>query len=70
MCAAGEQWYIPRSNIELLKLCARGRTVFIASGDAGATNDGHGGSSCKVEPGKYSRFIAYYHAARLQWTGH
>ena len=42
--------YISRTNAEFLKLCTRGVTVVIASGDAGATNDGHGTSECTVMP--------------------
>lgn len=32
------------------QLCVRGLTVVVASGDAGATGNGHGGESCKIAP--------------------
>jgi len=42
------QNYIGRTNAELLKLCTRGVSVVVATGDAGSTNDGHGAGSCAV----------------------
>ena len=33
-----------------MKLCMRGLTVMVASGDAGATSNGHGGGACQLEP--------------------
>lgn len=42
--------YISRSNLEMAKLCARGLTITVSSGDAGSTNNGHGGTSCTVAP--------------------
>lgn len=38
--------YMRMSHDELAKLCIRGITVFVASGDAGATQRGHGEQSC------------------------
>lgn len=42
--------YIPRCNMEFLKLCTRGVGVLVASGDAGASNNGHGSESCAIQP--------------------
>lgn len=42
--------YITRTQSEFMKLCMRGLTVMVASGDAGATSDGHGGGACALQP--------------------
>lgn len=42
--------YIRMANDELAKLCIRGITAFVASGDAGATQKGHGSESCGLHP--------------------
>lgn len=42
--------YHTREQNEFLKLCTRGLTVMVASGDAGATSDGHGGGACELAP--------------------
>lgn len=40
--------YIPRTNAEFAKMCARGLSVVVATGDGGSTNVGHGASACEV----------------------
>jgi len=39
-----------RTNAEFLKLCTRGLSVVIASGDAGASGNGHGTFDCAIQP--------------------
>lgn len=38
--------YIDRSNLEFQKITARGTTIVVACGDAGASNVGHGSNNC------------------------
>ena len=42
--------YIPRSNLELMKLCTRGISVLAASGDGGSTDIGRNGLECALDP--------------------
>lgn len=42
--------YYARCNAEFVKMCVRGLTSVFASGDAGASGNGHGGTTCGLNP--------------------